>query len=336
MTDDVSYTRGSERRLLRFALWQAWGMKCYWCDVPKTYLEVEIDHIVPKGLKQTELRQALDGYGLPVDFDLHDPKNLAPICDPCNGRGRKGSNSYSGAAVVLDHLRKAAGLRGTVARAVVDFRKGGDVAKALLELASADTGAADIRDHFNAYFPAVASTAASINPALLDLPTYRELNIDCGYPVRIDLDSRFTHELWLLENFLDCDLETALEEPLDGLMRELTGEMEHGLQGHSEFEPLDVGPPVPYAFKVRLVEVNFPRRASESEMEVELVLRFDGGLTSSATRYSDDGSERLELQGEADVSGAAMIHGTWSAEYGLSLSEDVTFAQDVKVDTWLE
>ena len=108
MTDEVTYTNATQRSLLRFALWQAWGMKCYWCDVPTAYLEVEIDHIVPKGLTQGDLQRVLTDYGLPADFDLHDPKNLAPICDPCNGRGRKGSNSYARAAVVLDHLRKAA------------------------------------------------------------------------------------------------------------------------------------------------------------------------------------------------------------------------------------
>lgn len=336
MTSDVSYTRAAERRLLRFALWQAWGMKCYWCDVPKTFLEVEIDHIVPKGLSDTQLQQALKDYGLPAGFDLHDPRNLAPICDPCNGRGRKGPNTYSGAAVVLDHLRKANGLRVRVMQAVLDFRKGGDVAKALLELASADTRVADVRDHFKAYFPAVASTAASIDPALLDLPIYRELSIDCGYPVRIDLESRFAHELWFLEGLLDCDLETALVEPLGGLMRQLSMEMEHGLQGHSEFEPVDVGPPTPYAFDVRLVEINVPREALGSEIEIELVLRFDGGLSSSATRYADDGSERLELQGEAEVSGAVLVQGTWSADDGLCLSEDVIPEEDIKIDTWLE
>ena len=71
------------------------------------------------------------------------------------------------------------------------------------------------------------------------------------------------------------------------------------------------------------------------EIEVELVLRFDGGLTSSATRYSDDGTELLELQGEAQVSGYVVTYGTWSAEDGLSLSEDVTLAE-IAIDTWLE
>jgi hypothetical protein len=335
MPSEVSYGTVGERRLLRFALWRAWGMKCYWCDVPKRYLDVEIDHIVPKGLDQTELQRALNGYGLPADFDVHDPKNLAPICHSCNGPGRKGSSTYSGAAVVLGHLGNAGRLRSKVVRTVQDFKRGGDVAKALLELASADTAVADVRDHFKTYFPAVASTAASIDSTLVDLPTYRELNIDCGYPVRIDLDSRFTHELWLLENFLNCDLETALKEPLGGLMRDLTIEMEHGLQGHSELEPVHVGPPVPYAFDVRVVEINFPRRALDSEMEVELVLRFDGGLTSAVTRYADNGSELLELQGEAEVSGTAVVYGTWSSDDGLFLSEDVTI-EEHKVDTWLE
>lgn len=335
VTANVSYTRAGERRLLRFSLWQAWGMKCYWCDTPKSYLEVEIDHIVPKGLSEDDFQEALSHYGLHADFDLHDPENLAPICASCNGPGRKGSHSYGGAAVVLDHLRKAAEHRGAVIRTVVNFRKGGDVAKALLELASSDTDSSEVRALFLEYFPAVASTAASIDPRLLDRPTYRELNIDCGFPVRLDLDHRFTRELWLLEVVLDCDLETALEAPLADLMRQLATEMEGKLQRQSEFEPVDVGEPVPYAFDVRLTQIELPRKEMSSEFEVELVLAFDGGLTSSATRYSDDGGERLELQGEAAVSGTALVSGTWLPDDGFEFSEDVSIEQ-LTIEAWLE
>jgi len=335
VTADVSYTKAGERRLLRFALWQAWGMKCYWCDAPKSYLEVEIDHIVPKGLSQDDLKDALTHYGLQADFDLHHPRNLAPICDSCNGPGRKGSHSYGGAAVVLDHLRKAAEHRGAVVRTVVNFRKGGDVAKALLELASSDTDATEVRALFSEYFPAVASTAATIDPRLLDRPTYRELNIDCGFPVRVDLDHRFTRELWLLEIVLDCDLETALEGPLADLLRQLATEMEGKLQRQSEFEPVDVGPRVPYAFDVRVTQIEFPRKEMSSEFEVEVICTFDGGLTSSASRYSDDGGERLELQGEAVVSGTALINGTWLHDEGVEFSEDVV-VEHLTIEAWLE
>jgi 5-methylcytosine-specific restriction endonuclease McrA len=335
VTAEVSYTKAGDRRLLRFALWQAWGMKCYWCDTPKSYLEVEIDHIVPKRLSKDDLKQALTNYGLPVDFDLQDPRNLAPICDPCNGPGRKGSHSYGGAAVVLDHLRKASELRGAVVRTVLNFRKGGDVAKAFLELASSDTGAEEVRALFVEYFPAVASTAATIDPRLLDRPTYRELTIDCGFPVRVDLDHRFTRELWFLETLLDCDLTTTLERPLADLMRQLAIEMDGELQRQSEFEPVDVGPPVPYAFDVRVTEIRFPRNEMSSEFEVEATLTFDGGLTSSASRYSDDGAERLELQGEVVVSGTALVSGTWLVDDGFAFSEDV-IVEHISIDAWLE
>lgn len=335
MAGDVTYTKARERRFLRFAVWQAWGMKCYWCDTPKTYVEVEIDHIVPKGLSPTQLKQALNDYGLEHDFDLHDPKNLAPICDPCNGRGRKGPNVYARAAVVLDHLRKAAELHDDVVKTVREFRKGGDLTKALLELAAADTRTSSVRELFRSYFPAAATTAASIDPTLLDLPTYRDLHIDCGYPVRIDTAPEFARELWLLETFLDCDLEKALAEPLRGLLRALTSEMEYRLQRQSKYEPVDFGPPTPHAFDARLVEINLPPKA-HIEVDVELVLRFDGGLTSSATRYADDGSERLELQGEAMVSGSALVQGTWSADDGVQLSDEVTLEQGLTIDTWFE
>ena len=336
MNGEVSYENRGERRLLRFALWDAWGMKCYWCDVPKAYLEVQIDHIVPQGLPQNQLQKALLDYGLSDGFVIQKPENLAPICTPCNGPGRKGSHAYPRAAIIVEHLRRAADLQGKVVRTVQDFREGSELPQALLSLASADTDVPDVRDLFTAHFPAVARTSASIDPTLLDLPTYRKLYIDCGYPVGINLDSQFTRELWLLEDFLGCDLESALEEPLQGLMRELTSEMEGSLQSHSEFEPVTCGPPGPDAFDVRLVGIQIPHGALDGEIEVEFVLAFDGGLTNSATRYSDNGSERLDLQGSAELSGTAVVHGQVTGDEGLVLSEDVHLGSDFKIETWLE
>ena len=320
----VSYSNQAERRLLRFALWDTWGRKCYWCDTPKVYLDVEIDHIVPKGLTDEQYEAARTGYGLPTGFNLHDPMNLAPICDPCNGGGRKGAKTYTGAAVVLDHLSKAAALREAVIQTVTDFREGSGVAKALLELASSDTSSSDVQKLFRAYFPAVANTAASVDLDLLSLPVYRELSTDYGFPVRIDLESSRSKDLWLLEGPLGCDLESALESPLGGLMRELAIEMESSLQSLSEYEPLDVGPPTPVFFDVRLTDLVLPHWPLAGEFELELLLRFDGNLTCSVSRQSDDGDERLDLQGDADVEGTVTLLGTWSIDDGLLLPSDVT------------
>jgi hypothetical protein len=98
---------------------------------------------------------------------------------------------------------------------------------------------------------------------------------------------------------------------------------------------VDVGPPVPYAFDVRVTEIRFPRDEMSSEVEVEVILAFDGGLTSSASRYSDDGGERLELQGDATVSGAAIASGTWLVDDGFAFSDDV-IVEHISIDAWLE
>ncbi|MGW0469497.1 hypothetical protein ACWDX6_30250 [Streptomyces sp. NPDC003027] len=45
----------------------------------------EIDHIIPKNVTDADLARLKTAYGLRADFDLQDPRNLAPICRPCNG-----------------------------------------------------------------------------------------------------------------------------------------------------------------------------------------------------------------------------------------------------------
>jgi 5-methylcytosine-specific restriction endonuclease McrA len=55
--------------------------------------DIEIDHIIPKHLGPECLKELKDKYGLPEDFDIDAPQNLAPICSVCNGPRGKGKGS---------------------------------------------------------------------------------------------------------------------------------------------------------------------------------------------------------------------------------------------------
>ncbi|MFD3695012.1 hypothetical protein ACFWUZ_02430 [Streptomyces sp. NPDC058646] len=54
----------------------------------------QIDHIIPQDVSELRLHELWSSYSLPIDFDIHDPHNLAPICIPCNGVESKGNATY--------------------------------------------------------------------------------------------------------------------------------------------------------------------------------------------------------------------------------------------------
>ena len=68
----------------RLALLRAWGHRCERCKEPITYIELHVDHFIPKSLDEAGLSKAKDSFCLPKDYDLHETCNLVPSCGPCN------------------------------------------------------------------------------------------------------------------------------------------------------------------------------------------------------------------------------------------------------------
>lgn len=54
------------------------------CKEPITYIELHIDHFIPKSLDEVGLANAIESYGLPKDYDLAETYNVVPSCGPCN------------------------------------------------------------------------------------------------------------------------------------------------------------------------------------------------------------------------------------------------------------
>jgi 5-methylcytosine-specific restriction endonuclease McrA len=111
--------RDGDNSVLRSVLYDVWNCKCYWCGRPKDYTDVQIDHIIPRGTNRRRLQQLIYDYGLPDTFDLHDVRNLAPICSLCNGPSGKGDKEPPRVPVVLDKLRRAEILRPEVIDEVI-------------------------------------------------------------------------------------------------------------------------------------------------------------------------------------------------------------------------
>ncbi|WP_394525619.1 HNH endonuclease [Paenarthrobacter nicotinovorans] len=74
----------------RLALLRQWKQRCVRCQEPITYVELHIDHFIPKSLDKTELSQAIKSFELRKDYDLDETYNLVPSCGPCNlAKGNK-------------------------------------------------------------------------------------------------------------------------------------------------------------------------------------------------------------------------------------------------------
>lgn len=74
--------------LVRAALWEAYGKRCFWHGEPIAFAELEVDHLIPESLekKPLELKKILKSASLPTDYDLQGLQNLVPSCGTCNGK----------------------------------------------------------------------------------------------------------------------------------------------------------------------------------------------------------------------------------------------------------
>lgn len=81
-------TKQTSDDLVRAALWEAYGKRCFWQDEPIEFFQLEIDHLIPVSLEKhpAQLKKMLKDAGLPAKFDLQGLQNLVPSCRRCNGQ----------------------------------------------------------------------------------------------------------------------------------------------------------------------------------------------------------------------------------------------------------
>ncbi len=144
---DVRYRPDGDNTLLRLALLMEWQERCYCCEKPKAFRDVEIDHIVPRTVASERLQEYIAMYDLADDFDVHDPANLAPICRPCN---LTKSDRQPGSMLIGVLLSKAASKKARVIRRAIRFsaykKRSADTAIADLQLTDPVEIAARIRE----------------------------------------------------------------------------------------------------------------------------------------------------------------------------------------------
>ncbi len=91
----------------RLAVFTVHRGRCWLCNTPVAFNEMEVEHIIPESLiGNAKLADVLKLYGRSEDFDLNSYENWMPAHRRCNGF--KGDLVLEAAPIVLIWLQKAA------------------------------------------------------------------------------------------------------------------------------------------------------------------------------------------------------------------------------------
>lgn len=74
----------------RWAIWTAYGMKCFWCKKTLDFTECEIDYVIPQSTSKIVLSSLTKDYQLGADFSTSGYANCVAACIPCTKRRAKG------------------------------------------------------------------------------------------------------------------------------------------------------------------------------------------------------------------------------------------------------
>jgi len=322
----------SDNAVLKLALWREWKSKCYWCREPVTFMSCQIDHIVPQVITDDELLHLKRHFGLPDDFDLHDPQNLAPSCASCNGPGGKGSSAY-GAPVYLSQLDKAARHRPAVIARVQAFGRSGKVAEHLLQVINADLSRDDARQEFLEHAPAVVQILSMAGDGLADYRSFNRLEVEVDkfgseQGVTVSLDERGRTTAALLEEVCGADLGSVLREPVVQLLRQVHTRAVDHFEHRNLDNPISAGASISDWFVIELESLDFHRDGQQIEFTAGGV--FEGNLLASLTRSDSRGDGLEDLQCEVVVNGAFSASVFWDLASALSDLE----AGDCEIDEW--
>ncbi len=331
----VRYRKGGANRVLRLALWEAWGSKCYWCSKPVELNVTQIDHIIPQDVSELRLHELWSSYSLPIDFDIHDPHNLAPICIPCNGVESKGNATYE-APIVMTRLKTAEKRRSTVIARVQKFGQSGKVAEHLLQASMADLSDPDIRQEFMDHAPAVVQILAMTDQGLGDYHSFRLVEVavweEVGNYQRVDvaLDGRGRTAVALLEEVCESTLDDVLHDPVIQLVEEIRDRVTAAFEALESDDPITAGDATSDFVTINVDSLDFRRFASA--VEFTFGGDFEASLSASLVRSAPDGDGTDEFQGDAVVSGAFSIVAVWE----LTADPTGVAAGDCIIEAWTQ
>lgn len=342
MAGEIRYRVGGDNLVLRSVIHRLWEYKCYWCGWPKDFNDIDIDHIIPRTATSERLQWWKTQLSLPDEFDVHDPGNLAPICRKCNGPARKGGKDQSDKPIVLNELQKARELRSKVIRDVQDFAKPSKTAEALLRANEADLSNPGARQMFETYAPAVVQKLALLGEDKADFTSVKTVAVEVDaehrepeLKVGIFLRARERRAAAILEDVCGGMIEDMVLEPVIDLFHQIHEKVQHDFENvrrNSEeidypMEPIAAGPPVSTFMRINVNSLDFHRAGSS--FEFTFGGEFEANLSASLAQYSSDGSELLELQGDAFVEGRYSFVAIWNISEGGDID-----AGDCWIESW--
>ncbi|MFF0121260.1 hypothetical protein ACFYP0_18960 [Micromonospora arida] len=247
-----------------------------------------------------------------MDFDIHDPANLAPICSSCNGPAGKGGEDLSNKPVVLSNLRRAERLRPKVVKQVQTFGNSRKTAENLIKANETDLSDPRARRAFEDHAPAIVQKLALLGEEKADFLVLRTIDIeihDRPLTMGLSLNARGRMALTVLEEVCGCPAARVLEEGT----RNLVTHLDRAVQ--TELEAIEApagqsysGPPENHYLTVEFDSVDFER--SDEWLVFTFTGSFEGSFSSSLVQDSSDGYGLDELQGDAEVSGKFEMVGT--------------------------
>jgi hypothetical protein len=287
--EEVGYVPGNatNNAVLLAVLRPLWNYRCYWCNEPVSFRYMAVDHIIPRTVTAQRLTELKTRFGLPADFGVHRPGNLAPICTPCNTK--KSSSDYGHLPALLDHLQHAAAVAPKVVKQVQRFAALNELGPALLKLLSADLDDAEIRTALRSWVPDLLHTAVSLDPDAIGDVVARRADLDLGLdnrPVTLAFAWRTIAAVDLLEEVVGTAADHALEPAVDQLVALMRQAAQDGVDG--EFDPdgpICVGPAEADDTTVTLTAVTFARTATRLDLTFTgtLYSQFECTLTLTPT-----------------------------------------------------
>jgi hypothetical protein len=240
LSETVRYD-GGNNAVLRLVLHTVWGQRCYWCNRPKDYNDIQIDHIVPRSQGLAGRHEILDAHRLSHIFDVDNPRNLAPICARCNGPNGKGGEDLTKSRLVVSVLHHAETFRPRVIRMVTTFGNGRRTAEHLLKAIETDLTDPRARQAFEDHAPAIVQKLAMMDESKADYEAVRIVELERGgldpVSVRLLLNSRARTTLTIVEEFCAADLTAILDEGIAAVLDQTARRAADGLRGRRHPAP---------------------------------------------------------------------------------------------------
>ncbi|WP_074411632.1 HNH endonuclease [Mycolicibacterium fortuitum] len=330
-TVDARYSSSSEQnRLLLFALVQAWGDKCYWCRTPKTFRDMQIDHMLPQNPRG----------GTNQDFDVNAASNLAPICGACNQE--KGNGEFEDAPKFDAARKRAAELAPRVQRNLERFHQDASVVRALLAVSAADLESEDVAESVESFGAAILPVFREKFPQILDAPYTKDYTVQRpplevnGRQIRIrepqstvDLDVPSRRALVILEDVLEIPMGDAFSEIRSFVGDRIDDEVEDWLRdgGGGRYDSADLDDrPSSNPIEVYVREVRYADDAVTLTGELE-------GMFTANLRDHPIESDWLSAPRSADFDFAGEFSATFSRE---GLTDWWVYVGEPDENEWLQ